>query len=247
MATISSRTDFHEYCLRKLGKPVIDINVTDDQVNDRIDEALKLYWEQHYDGQNQIYYKKQITQEDIDNRYITMPENIIGAVNVFPFTGPGGRMGDIFDIQYQIALNDLYNLTTVSIVPYVMTMTHLNVLQDILVGTPPFRYNRHGNKLYIDTNWNKFNVGEYLLVEAYEVLDPEFYADVWSDRWFINYATALIKLQWGNNLSKFTGVQLPGGVMLNGPGIVQSAEQEIANLNEELRDKYAMPCMDYVG
>ena len=143
MAVPTTRAEFKEYCLRKLGKPVIEINVDDDQVEDRIDEAIKYYWDYHFDGSEKIYYKHQITDTDKANKYITLPENIIGAVSIFPVSDPSIGSQDLFNIRYQIALNDLYTLTSISMVPYYMVMTHLGVISEMLVGKQMIRYTRH--------------------------------------------------------------------------------------------------------
>jgi hypothetical protein len=247
MAIPTNRNDFKEYCLRKLGKPVIEINVDDDQVDDRIDEALKYYADYHFDASDKIYYKHQVTQQNITDKYITLPENIIGAVRVFPIADPMVRSDDLFNIRYQIALNDLYTLTSVSMIPYYMVMEHLALITELLVGQQPIRYTRHKNRLYVDMNWDKINVGEFLLVEAYEVVDPNQYADVWSDRWLQNYATAKIKYQWGSNLTKFSGMQLPGGVQFNGEKIFNDAQQEIEKMEAEMISSYSLPVSDMVG
>lgn len=246
MAVPTSRSEFKEYCLRKLGKPVIEINVDDDQVEDRIDEALKMYWDYHFDGTEKIYYKHQITANNITDKYITLPENIIGAVNIFDI-GDAINTNNLFNIRYQIALNDLYTLTSVSMIPYYMAFTHIRVLEELLVGKQPIRYNRHNDKLYIDMNWDKLNTGDYVIVEAYSVLDPDTYTDVWSDRWLQNYCTALIKKQWGSNLTKFSGMQLPGGVSFNGEKIYNDAANEIETLEETLINSYSMPSADFIG
>ena len=247
MAVPTTRQEFKEYCLRKLGKPVIEINVDDDQVEDRIDEALRYYWDYHFDGSEKIYYKHQITQQNIDDKYITLPENIIGAVRVFPIGDPMIRSDDLFNIRYQIALNDLYTLTSVSMVPYYMVMEHLALVSELLVGQQPIRYNRHKDRLYVDMDWGKYNVGEYLLVEAYEVVDPDVWSEVWGDRWLQNYTTAKIKYQWGSILTKFTGMQLPGGVQFNGEKILGDAQAEIEKMEAEMISSYSLPVSDMVG
>ena len=246
MAVPTSRSEFKEYCLRKLGKPVIEINVDDDQVEDRIDEALKMYWDYHFDGTEKIYYKHQVTSTDKSNKYITLPENIIGAVNIFDI-GDAVNTNNLFNIRYQIALNDLYTLTSVSMIPYYMAFTHIRVLEELLVGKQPIRYNRHNDKLYIDMDWNKLNDGDYLVVEAYSIVDPDTYTDVWGDRWLQNYCTALVKRQWGTNLSKFTGMQLPGGVQFNGDRIYNDAVNEIERLEETVINSYSLPSSDFIG
>jgi hypothetical protein len=244
---VTTREELKSYCLRRLGAPTIKIDVTDQQAEDRIDDAIALFHEYHFDGVDHIYYKYQITDTDKINKYITMPANILGAIRVFPIQGSAGRVGDIFDVQYQIAMNDLYNLTNVSIVPYVITMTHLETLNQLLVGEIPVRYNKIGQRFYIDTNWNRFATGAWLLIEAYQVVDPVQYPTMWKDRWLQAYTTALIKQQWGANLSKFSGVQLPGGITLNGPLIYQQASDEVARLTEELHENYQMPIVGMFG
>ena len=247
MAVPSSRAEFKEYCLRKLGKPVIEINVDDDQVEDRIDEALKYYWDYHFDGSEMTYYKHQITDADKANKYITLPENIIGAVSVFPIGDPTINSQDLFNIRYQIALNDLYTLTSVSMVPYYLAMTHLGVISEMLVGVPMIRYSRHKDRLFIDIEWDKVVTGNYLLVQAYQVIDPDEFTDAWGDRWLAKYASALIKRQWGANLTKFSGLQLPGGVTFNGEKIYDDADAEIQRIEEEMITSNSLPVMDMIG
>ena len=247
MAVPTTRAEFKAYCLRKLGAPVIEINVDDDQVEDRIDEALRYYWDYHFDGSEKIYYKHAITAEDQANKYITLPENIIGAINVFSMGDPLVRADDLFNIRYQIALNDLYTLTSVSMVPYYMVMEHLSLITELLVGKKPMRYSRHTNKCYIDQDWNALSVGEYLLIEAYEVIDPDVYTDVWGDRWLQNYTAAKIKYQWGSNLTKFTGMSLPGGVQFNGMQIFTDAQREIATMEQEMISSFSLPVAHMIG
>lgn len=242
----TNREDFKEYCLRRLGKPVININVDPDQVDDRLDYSLKYYYDYHFDGSELMYYKHLITQEDIDNKYITLPENIMGVVSIFDI-GSSLTAGGIFNIQYQIALNDLYTLTSQSIIPYYMAMQNVRLLQEILVGKQPIRYNRHRNILHVDMNWNKVVAGQYFVVEAYQVVDPEVYKDVWSDRWLQRYVTAQIKQQWGSNLTKFVGVAMPGGVQFNGERILDDANQEIKDLEQEMINSYSLPVSDMMG
>ena len=200
MTIPASRDEFKEYCLRSLGKPMINIDVEETQVDDRVDEALRYYWDYHFDGSDKIYYKYQITQTDKDNGYIDLPENVIGAVNIFPIGFYQSQQANMFNVQYQIALNDLYTLTSFDLVPFYMMMQHLNVLQEILVGVKPIRYNRHKNRMYVDMNWNILEVGQWLVVEAYQVVDPEVWTDAWADRWLLRHGTTLIKRQSGNNL-----------------------------------------------
>lgn len=242
----TNRAEFTEFCLRKLGKPVIEINVDDDQVSDRIDEALRYYWDYHFDGSEKTYYKYAVTEQDKTNRYITMPENIIGVVNIFDL-GSAIGLNNIFNIRYQIALNDLYTLTSVSMVPYYMAFNHIQFLEQMLVGKQPLRYNRHINRLYIDMDWDRVNVGDYVIVEAYMVVDPSVYSDAWNDRWLQRYAACLIKQQWGQNLKKFTGMKLPGGIEFNGQRLYDEATAERDELEKEMIYSYSLPATDMIG
>lgn len=247
MSKPTSRTEFREYCLRKLGKPVIDINVESTQADDRIDEALQLYIDYHYNATNKIYYKQVITDQIIADKYVTLPENIVGAVRIFPIGNPMDISSNMFSVRYQIALNELYTLTSVSMVPYFMSMSQLSLLEELLVGQQPIRYSKHQDRLYIDMNWSHVHAGQFLVVEAFEVIDPDVYTDVWSDRWLQNYCTALIKEQWGSNLTKFVGVSLPGGVQFNGDRILSDAQQELIKLRDELKESYTLPPEDFMG
>ena len=247
MATPTTKATFKEYCLRKLGKPVIEINVDDDQVDDRIDEAIRYWYDYHFDGSEKIYYKHAITETDVTNKYITLPENIIGAVSVFSMGDPSISSDDLFNIRYQIALNDIYTLTNVSLVPYYMVMEHLALMTELLVGKQPIRYSRHKDRLHVDMDWNTVAVGSFLLVEAYEVVDPETYTDAYNDRWLQNYATTLIKEQWGSNLTKFTGMTLPGGVQFNGEKIYNDAVDARTKLEQEMISSYSLPVLDMIG
>ena len=247
MAVPTDRASFKEYCLRKLGKPVLEVNVDDDQVDDRVDESLRYYWDYHFDGTDKIYYKHAITGTDKTNQYITLPENIVGAVRVFPIGDPSIRSDDMFNIRYQIALNDLYTLTAYSMVPYFMAMQHLSLISEMLVGQQPMRYNRHKDRLYIDTKWDNYDTGDFILIEAYEVVDPDTFSDVWGDRWLQNYCTEKIKYQWGSNLTKFTGMVLPGGVQFNGEKIINDSQQAIEKMEAEMILHYSLPVSDMIG
>lgn len=246
MALPTSRATFKEYCLRALGKPVIEINVDDDQVDDRIDEALKYYWDYHFDGSEKIYYKYQVTDQTKIDRYVPMPENVIGVVNLFPI-GQALNTNNLFNIRYQIALNDLYTLTSVSMVPYYMALQHVQFLEQMLVGQQPIRYNRHMNRLYVDMDWNIISSGDFIVAEAYQIVDPDVYTDAWSDRWLLRYATCLIKQQWGTNLKKFTGMQLPGGIQFNGQKIYDEALEERNTLERDMITSYSLPVTDFIG
>lgn len=246
MAQPTTREEFKQWCLRKLGKPVIEINVDDDQVEDRIDEAISYWNDYHFDGVEKTFFKKELNQTDIDNQYITVPENIIGVINIFDI-GDSLSTNNLFNIRYQFALNEIYDLSNYNLSNYYLAMQHIQFLEEILVGKQPIRYNRHVNKLHIDMDWGKVNVGDYIIAEAYQVLDPNTYNDMWKDRWLQNYAAAKIKYQWGTNLTKFEGMQLPGGVTFNGMQILQDAQQEIDKLEEDMITSYSLPVIDMIG
>jgi hypothetical protein len=242
----ASREEFKQYCLRGLGAPVIKINLDDDQVEDRISEALSYYADYHFDATNKIYYKHQVSDQDKVNKYITIPENILGMVQIFPI-GNASNYSNMFSIRYQIALNDLYTFASQSMVPYFMTMQQVQFIEQLLVGVPPIRYNRHMNQLAVDMDWSLINTGEFLLVEAYEVVDPQVYTDVWKDRWLYRYTTCLLKQQWGSNLKKFKGVQMPGGVTFSGQEIYNEATLEKAAMEKDMLNSYSLPVTDMIG
>lgn len=246
MANPTTRAEFKANCLRRLGAPVIEINVDDDQIDDRIDEALAYFWDYHFNGTERIFYKHIITQENVDNKYITLPENIIGAVRIFNI-GDMISQSSLFDVRYQIALNDLYQFYRQSMVPYYMNLMQIQFLEQLLVGQQPIRYSKHRDRLHVDMDWGRVNVGAYLVVEAYEVIDPDTFTDAWSDRWLLRYATALIKRQWGVNLTKYSGVQLIGGITFNGEKIYNEAVQEITKLEDEMITSYSLPPTYMVG
>lgn len=246
MAQPTTRTEFKEYCLRKLGKPVIDINVDDTQVEDRIDEALSYYWDYHFDGTEKNYTKLQITQQHKDNKWVPIPENVIGVVNLFPVT-TGLTGSSMFSARYQFVLNNIHEFVNYNMINYFMSMQYLGFMEELLVGRQPIRYNRHMNKLYIDMDWDKLEVGDWIIYECYQIVDPSAYPDVWKDRWLQNYATAKIKYQWASNLTKFSDMQLPGGVRFNGEKILMDAQEEIAKMEQEVISSFSLPVHDLMG
>ena len=246
MAVPNSRSTFKELCLRRLGKPVIEINVDDDQVEDRIDQALAYYQDYHFDGTEKTFLKHTVTQTDLDNQYIDIPNSVIGIVNIFDI-GDATSTNNLFNIRYQIALNDLYDLSRYDLVPFYMNFMNIRMIEEILVGKQPIRYNRHVNKLHIDMDWEKLNVGDFIVAHVYKKLDGDTYSDLWGDRWLAEYTTCLIKYQWGSNLSKFTGMQLPGGVQFNGADILSQAQIEKDKLEQEMISSYSLPVHDMTG
>jgi hypothetical protein len=248
MATITSREEFTDYCLRKLGFPVIEINIDPDQVDDRIDDALQYFQDYHFDGLQKVYYIHRITQEDVNQRYLNLSDvrdnsnnatEIVGVTRIFPLMDSQASIS-MFDLRYQLRLNELYDFTSASYINYTMTMQHLRMLEQLFVGETPIRYQRHMQKLFIDWGWGQSSapVGSIVVIEAYAIINPEVYGRVWNDRWLKRYATALVKRQWGSNLMKFGGIQLPGGVVLNGDKIFEEAMDEIKDLEEDMENNY---------
>ena len=269
MAVPNSKSTLKEYCLRALGKPVIEINVDDDQVDDRIDEALQYFAQYHYDGVERMYMKYQVTADDItraranetvgtgteglvsntfsnQKNFIVMPSAVLSVMNIFNFNDKSNL--NMFDIRYQMRLNDLYDFSSTSIIHYEMTMRHLDFLDHILIGEKPIRFNMHNNRLYIGMDWqNDVAAGEYLIIECYRKLDPDTYTDIYDDMFLKRYTTALIKQQWGANLSKFQGVTMLGGVSMNGAEIYSQALSEKQKLEEEIRSTFETPISYMVG
>jgi len=263
---ITTRETLKQYCLRALGKPVIEINVEDDQVEDRIDEALQYFAQYHYDGVERMYLKYQVTADDVTRarsdetlstvtdtadstvtasfkegkNYIPMPSNVMSVVQIFPFTDKAAL--NLFDVRYQLRLNDLYDFSSTSIIHYDMTLRHLDMLDHILVGERPLRFNQHKNRLYIDMDWaNDIDAGDFIIIECYRKLDGSTFTDVFDDIFLKKYLIQLIKRQWGQNLSKFQGVAMLGGVQMNGEQIYSQAQDEINKLEEQIQLSYELP------
>ena len=246
MAIPTSRDQLKEHCLRRLGKPVVDINVDDEQVEDRIDEALLYYRDYHFDGSERVLHKHQVTAADKTNKYVTLDDSYIGVRDIFDI-GDSTQTSNLFNVRYQIHLNDLFDFSSTTYVPYVTAMRHVAQLEEIFVGKKPFRFNRHTNKLHIDMHWNDINTGDFIIIDTYKVTDPNTYADVWADRWLMRYTTALIKRQWGLNTKKYEGMQMPGGLTFNGQRIYDEAEEEIKMLEDEMINSYSLPVSDMTG
>jgi hypothetical protein len=317
MAKITTRSQFKDYCLRRLGHPVVQINVDDDQVEDRIDDALAFFNDYHYDGTQQMYLKHQIKQIDIDRQWINCPDAIQFITGILPFDQSNSSV-NMFDLRYQLRLHDLYDFTSVSYVSYEITMQHIRTLNLLFSGTPQIRFNRKMDKLFLDIDWSRdLRVGDWIIIECYRYISPDNttlsgtasisnssntvtgsgtsftkevsigeeiviagetkrvinidsdtslnvsssyaasssgetmtitgYPDVWNDRFLKAYATAKIKYQWGTNLSKFAGIQMPGGVTLDGPRIMNEALEEMKELEEDAKSTLSMPSEIFIG
>lgn len=317
MAKPSTRQELIDYCLRKLGHPVLEINVDDDQIEDRVDEAFQFYRDFHFDAVEKVYLKEIIAPSQLtitgltannftpgeiitggtsgatarvhandvankfyvkgvtgtftagetitgsmsgqtatfssivlgnyDNRYLSLSDSVISVERVLPFSART-RGIDLFDIRYQLLLNDLYSIQSTDLIYYSQVKTQLQLINDLLVGIKPIRFNRHQNRLFIDMSWgDDVDIGDYIIVEAYRILDPDTFTDVYNDGFLKRYCTALIKQQWGTNLKKFEGVQLPGGVTLNGQTIYNEATEELQALRDEVKDTYQLPIDFFTG
>lgn len=251
MAAINNRQDFTDYCLRRLGAPVIDLNLDVDQIQDRIDDALQYFQDYHFDGMQKVYYIKKVRQEEITQKYLDLSEStdadgfpmeIIGVTRIFPISDSQATI-NMFDLRYQLRLNELYDFTSASYINYTMTMQHLRSLELMFTGEVPIRFQRHMQRLYIDWSWGDAEapIGTVIIAECYASINPDVYTKVWSDRWLKEYATALIKRTWGNNLKKFSGLQLPGGVTMNGQQIFNEAVIEIEKLEKEMETNFGAP------
>ncbi|MAA57176.1 MAG: hypothetical protein CL855_01675 [Cryomorphaceae bacterium] len=250
MANPSTRQGLIDYCLRELGDPVIEINVDPDQLEDRVDEALQYYQEFHSDATLRTYLKHQITATDVTNEYIPISSNIIFVSKLFPIAS-GSLTKDFFDIKYQLHLNDIANMHSYmgDLAYYEQMQQYLSLIDMKLNGNPLVQFSRHQNKLYIhgEKETKDLVEGDYLVAEVFEIVEPTTNTSVFNDMWLKNYTTALIKRQWGANLIKFEGMQLPGGVTINGRQIFEDAMAEIERLREVIRLEHEMPADFFVG
>lgn len=245
--TISSRQQFKDYILRRLGAPVIEINVDDEQVEERIDDALLKFRDYHFDGMQHVYLPYQVTEQDRQNRYVTLPEDMIGVTRIFDVNDSYGAM-NLFNIRYQLHLNELFNISSVSVTPYVVAMRHIEFLEEVFVGKKPIRFNRHTDRLYVDMNWNDdVLVGSFIIIDGYKTVNPEEFPDVWDDPWLKQYATQLVKRQWGEHLKLYEGMNLPGGITFNGQKIWDEANEEVQKLEQSVINDYSLPVTDMIG
>jgi hypothetical protein len=273
MAKPSSRVQLKEYCLRKLGKPVIEVNVDDDQIEDLIDDTIQIFNERAYNGMERMYLKYKLTQEDIDNGkirnftttkidtndsdlsrtlnfeegrgYLTVPDHVIAVQGIFKVSN--AFVNNMFGFRYQFFLNDFYNFYSYDIMNYYMVLTYLETLDFMLEGNKDIRYNKVQNRLYIDLDWGMQSKDDFIVIDCYRALDPNDFNKLYNEIWVKKYLTSLIKKQWGQNLSKFEGIQMPGGVTFNGRQLYDDASGELDKLYEELLSTYELPPLDMVG
>src|SRR6056300_157228 len=251
MANPNSRATLIDYCKRRLGDPVIEINVDEDQLEDRVDEALQYYQEYHSDATLRTYLKHQVTADDVTNEYIPLSSDITFVSKLFPVASSFNSSFNFFDIKYQMMLNDIADLQNFAgdLAYYEQMQQYLGMLDMKLNGTPQVQFSRRQNRLYIfgDFADEDIKAGEYIIAEVYQIVDPDTHTSVYNDMWLKEYTTALIKQQWGANLIKFEGMQLPGGVILNGRQIYDDATSEIVQLRENIRLEHELPADFFVG
>ena len=245
---ITTRQNLIDYCLRRLGAPVTEINVDDDQVSDRIDDAIEFFQEYHFDGVEKVFLKHTITQDDIDNEYLVVVDPVISVLRILPIPNFNAFQTGFFNEEYQLRLQDLENFRASTMIDWAMSQVNFSLVAHLFSIQPTLLFNRKQNKMYLETDWsNKFDVGTILIIEAYRALDPATYPEVYNDMFLKKYATALIKQQWGSNLKKFTGVTLPGGITLDGQTIFSEAMEEITKIEDEMSLKYELPPDGFIG
>ena len=245
---VTTRPQLIDYCLRRLGAPVTEINVDDEQISDRIDDAIEFFQEYHFDGVQKVFLKHPITQADIENEYIDIADPVISVLRVLPIPNFNAFQSGFFNEEYQLRLNDLENFSASTMINWAMTLTNFALVEHLFSIQPTMLFNRKQDRMYLETDWaGKFEVGSILIVEAYRALDPTTYPEVYNDMFLKQYATALIKQQWGSNLKKFTGVVLPGGVSLDGQTIFTEATEEITKIEEQMSLKYELPPDGFIG
>jgi len=248
---VTTRAGLKNYCLRKLGDPVIEINVDDDQVEDRIDEAIETFQEFHNEATFRNYVGYQLTSTDVANGYITIADSIIQVTKLFPVDSSFINSTNMFSFKYQFAMSDFHTLADFSggLSYYEQMREYLSLIDMTLNGTPQVTFSRRQNRLYI---WGDFvdgdlKTGDYICFECYQLVDPSAHSSVYNNIFLKEYATVLIKEQWGQNMSKFEGMQLPGGVTINGRQILEDAKAEKETLRERMRLEYEMPPDFLVG
>ena len=247
--SITTRALLQDNCLRRLGHPVIEINVDDEQISDRMDDALEFFAEYHFDGVEKVFLKHEITQTDIDNEYIAMDDPaspvggpVIGVRRVLPVPNFNAFQTGFFNEEFQLRLQDLNTFTGTGMINWTMSLQNFQMVDYLFTVSATVLFNRKQNRLYLETDWaNKFKAEDILIVECYRLLDPTQYTEIYNDIFLKKYCTALIKRQWGENLKKFEGVQLPCGVTLNGKTIYDEAIDEINKIEEEMNLKWELP------
>lgn len=247
---ISSREEFANYCLHKLGHPVIKINVAPEQIDDRIDEAIALWHEKHYDATEKVWIGYKLTADDILNGYITLPRDIHNVDKILPLNtiyNSTRSANDPFNYQYQLIVSNLSPFQQLDMIGYYLTDTGMGEIDDMLNTTERFEFTKHRRKLKIYRGMECMQEGDIVCIHAYKKIDPDEDEDAWNDKWLKSYATALIKQQFGQNMKKHGEIQLLGGVTVNGQQIFDEATAEIEKLEEELQETWMEPTQFFVG
>jgi|TARA_R110002153_G_scaffold92600_1_gene224755 hypothetical protein len=253
MASPTTRQTLIDHCLRRLGAPVIEINVDEDQIEDRVDDAIQVYQEYHMDATFRTYYSYKILAADVTNKYITIPADILYITRMFPIASSASASRGMFDVKYQMMLNDVYDMNTIGtdLAYYEQLQQHLSLLDMKLNGTPQVTYARRQDRLYIhgefETGQQDLKVDDYVVLEVFKTIDPTAHTQIYNDKFIKAYVTALIKQQWGQNLIKFEGMVLPGGVTLNGRQIYDDATEDIEKLVEAMRLEFEAPMSIFIG
>ena len=271
MSKPSTRQGLIDYCLRRLGYPVLEVNVDDDQIDDLIDDAIQYFQERHFDGVERMLLKHEITKENRETlktgittttanstvgittttftesqNFIQLPDHVLGVERVLKMDASTISSG-LFNIKYQIFLNDLYYYGALDLMNYAMTKTYLEDLSRIITPDTQLRFNKKNHRLYLDIDFGMMSDDTFIIIDGYRLLDPSDAPAIYNDFWLKRYATATIKKQWGMNLIKFNGVLLPGGVQLNGRQIYEDAIKEIEEIEYSLRTEYEIPPLDLIG
>lgn len=247
MALPTKRSEFSDYCLRKLGQGAIDINVTIDQVDDRIDEALEHFNEYHDEGTERIFFSYELTQSDIDNRYVDLPNEIIGVSGILPKSSTIGGSA-LFNAEYQYWLTNVSDIAGAEMQYFYVAMRHLEQIDSLFDNIMPIRYNRVTNRVYIDEEVSQdYAAGEYLVLDSFRVVDSTTNSRIWSNKWLRDYTTALIQKQWGENLAKYDGVQMIGGTTFNAQRLIDEANQDLERLEEQVKVTETAPLGIFIG
>jgi len=293
MAKPTNRQELVEYALRRLGAPVLEINVADEQLDDILDDTIQYFQERHYDGVIRTYLKYAFTEEDIkrgadhdpfyqagisttanvypgatgvtvgkfieNSNYIKLPPHIIGVENVMTppkatgsngfIPGFGGGLGPNASpygagFGYLGGMGNLLGTDMVTMYMYQAWKSTFNFLNN-----PPaiIRFNKRQDRLYLDINWNRLSEGDVIIVECYRALDPEHFCEIYNDSWVKKYLVAAIKKQWGQNLIKFSGTKLPGGIEMNGRQLYDDGVRELEEIKRDMSSTYELPPLDFVG
>jgi len=241
MAAPTTRATLQEYCLRSLGSPVIEINVDDDQIEDRTDDAIQFYQTWHDDAILRTYLKHELTATDITNNYITVSDHITSVVRMLKINSTAGNA--LFDVGYHMRLNDVFMVggMTSQIQNYEQKLQHLSLIESQLNTEEHIRYSRHMDRLHMDEGFGDLKAGSFIVIECYQIVDPSAYAQIYNDLFLKKYLTALIKRQWGANMMKFEGFQLPGGITMYGRLMFDDAIEKLQRLKEEVALTWMTP------